>query len=210
MRAPVGSSDAQVTVKGSRFLAWLAPADDVTAARSAVARRSEAHPDATHHGWAYRLWRDGRIEGAGFDAGEPAGTTGRPILGALERADVISAVCVVSRWFGGTKLGTGGLTRAYAEAGRGAVTAAESGRHLVEVEPWTDFRITFPYEVTSGIQRVLARHAARERSSDYAERVVLVTSVPARQVAAFERELADGSGGVAVATRIDERLAPRA
>lgn len=210
MRAPVGSSEAQVTVKGSRFLAWLAPANDVAAVRSTLARRTGAHPDATHHGWAYRLWRDGRIEGAGFDAGEPAGTTGRPILGALERADVVSAGCVVSRWFGGTRLGTGGLTRAYAEAARGALTAAESGRLLVEVEPWTDFRIMFPYEVTSGIQRVLARHGAREGASDYAERVAIVASVPARKAAAFERDLAEGTGGAAVATRIEERLAPRA
>ena len=210
MRAPVGSSEAQVTVKGSRFLAWLAPANDVAAARSALARRTEAYPDATHHGWAFRIWKDGRVEGAGFDAGEPTGTTGRPVLGALESADLVSAVCVVSRWFGGTKLGTGGLTRAYAEAARGAVGTAEGGGLLLEVEPWTDFRVTFPYEVTSGVQRVLARHDARESSSDYAERVVLVTSVPARKAAAFELELVDGSGGVAVATRIEERLAPRA
>lgn len=210
MRTPAGSAEAQVTVKGSRFLAWLAPADDLEAARSALAERARGYPDATHHGWAFRIWKDGRVEGAGFDAGEPAGTTGRPILGALGRADIVSAVCVVSRWFGGTKLGTGGLARAYAEAAREAVAVAEERRLLRRVEPWTGFRITFPYEVTAGVQRVLARHSARERSSDYAERVVLVMSVPTRRAAAFERELADGSGGVAVASRIDERLAPRA
>lgn len=210
MKSPSGAAESQITVRGSRFQACLGPAEDVAAAREGLARRSEAHPDATHHGWAFRVWKDGRVDGAGFDAGEPAGTTGRPILGALERADIVSAVCVVSRWFGGTKLGTGGLTRAYAEAAGAAVAAAEVGGLLREVEPWTGFRITFPYEVTSAVQRVLARHRARESSSDYAERVVLVTSVPARKVAAFERELADGSGGAAVATRLDERLAPRA
>lgn len=209
MRSPTGPAEAQITVKGSRFLASLAPAEDVAAARSALAARTRAYHDATHHGWAYRVWEDGRIEAAGFDGGEPAGTTGRPILGALERADLVAAVCVVSRWFGGTKLGTGGLTRAYAEAAREAVAALAERRSLAEVEPWTTFRITFPYEITSAIQRVLARHGARERSSDYAERVVLVSSVPARLADAFERELVEGSGGVALARRIDERLAPR-
>ncbi|HKY60335.1 MAG TPA: YigZ family protein [Gemmatimonadota bacterium] len=210
MRSPAGAAEAQVTVKGSRFQAWLAPANDIETARSALAHRTRAHPDATHHGWAFRIWKDGRVEGAGFDAGEPAGTTGRPILGALERAEVVSAVCVVSRWFGGTKLGTGGLTRAYAEAARGVVAAAEGGGLLVEVEPWTNFRITFPYEVTSGVQRVLARHGARVSSSEYAERVVLITSVRSREAVMFEHELADGSGGVAVATRMEERLLSRA
>jgi uncharacterized YigZ family protein len=210
VRTPAGPAEAQITVKGSRFQAWLAPVEDVETARSALARRVEAYPDATHHGWAFRIWKDGGVAGAGFDAGEPAGTTGRPILGALDRADLVSAVCVVSRWFGGTKLGTGGLTRAYAQAARGVVAGAEERGLLREVEPWTSFRITFPYGVTSRVQRVLARHGARKTASDYAEGVAIVASVPARNAAAFERELADGSGGVAVATRIDERLGQRA
>jgi putative IMPACT (imprinted ancient) family translation regulator len=193
-------------VKGSKFVAWLAPAIDLAAARDGLVDRSRLHPDATHHGWAYRIWNDGRIEAAGFDAGEPAGTTGPPILGGLERADIVSALCVVSRWFGGTKLGTGRLTRAYAEAARAAVTAAEHGGLLHPVEPWTAFRLDFPYQVTAGVRRVLARYLARERSAEYGGRVALVVSVPEEDAPAFQREISEGTGAAVAAVRIGVRL----
>lgn len=208
MRKPSGIAEARLDVKGSRFLACLAPAADVRTTREAVAARSRAHPDATHHCWAYRVWTDGRVEGAGFDAGEPAGTAGGPILGALERADVVAAYCIVSRWFGGTKLGTGGLARAYAEAARRTVAVASDEGLLREVEPWSAFRIAFPYESTATVKRVLARHRARERSADYGARVALVASVPERGAIAFQRELTESTAGAVVAIRVEDHLAP--
>ncbi|MGH7570553.1 MAG: IMPACT family protein [Gemmatimonadota bacterium] len=207
---PSGFAEAQISVKGSRFLARLSPAGESTTAREVLVDRTGAHPDATHHCWAYRVWKNGRVESAGFDAGEPAGTAGRPILGALERADIVGASCIVSRWFGGTKLGTGGLTRAYADAAEGAVTAARQGGLLHAVEPWSAFRIGFPYDSTAAVQRVLARHKARERSAEYGARVALIASVPERSADAFRRELLESTAGTVVATRLDDHLAPRA
>ena len=97
------------TVRGSRFLAYVAPVSDADAARALAAEARTRHPDASHHCSA---WRVG-AEMAADDDGEPGGTAGRPMLEVLLKRDLdrVSAVCV--RWFGGTKLGAGGLARAY-------------------------------------------------------------------------------------------------
>lgn len=190
-------------VRGSRFLAYLAPATDLAAARVILDERTRTHPDATHHCWTYRLWKAGRITAVGFDAGEPSGTAGRPIAGALERADIVQAVCVVSRWFGGTRLGTGGLTRAYAEAASAAVRAAREAGRLPTVSVRSLFLIRFAYQETAAVRRITARFHALEEKADYGARIQLILSVPAGQADRFVATLAEaGSGAVEV-----ERLA---
>jgi putative IMPACT (imprinted ancient) family translation regulator len=186
----------------------LAPAADSKAASQVLDRRSRAHTDATHHCWAYRTWSDGDLETAGFDAGEPSGTAGRPILGALERADVVNSVCVVSRWFGGTRLGTGGLARAYADAARLAVEAAIADHLLPDVEVWSLFETRFPYSSTSHVRRVAAKYTAREESADYGEQVKLVLSVPAEEADPFTRALAEIGAGTIHASSLGECLRP--
>ena len=208
MRQSCGSTESTHTVRGSRFVTWLAPAADPKAASQVLDRRSGLYADATHHCWAYRTWSDGDLQAAGFDAGEPSGTAGRPILGALERADVVNSVCVVSRWFGGTRLGTGGLTRAYAAAARLAIEGAIPARRLPEVGVWSRFETRFPYGATSQVRRVAAKHAAREESADYGERVKLVLSVPAEQSGRFERALAEIGAGTVHASSLGECLRP--
>lgn len=206
MRQPTGITEASLTVRGSRFLSCLAPAADPKAASQFLGRRSRAHADATHHCWAYRTWSDGDLGMAGFDAGEPSGTAGRPILGALERADVVNSVCVVSRWFGGTRLGTGGLTRAYGDAARLAIEDAIAGHQLPDVGVWSRFETRFPYPATAHVRRVAAKHTAREESADYAEQVKLVLSVPAAEAGPFARALAEIGAGTVHASPLGECL----
>lgn len=206
MRQPTGTTESSLTVRGSRFLSCLAPAADPKAASQVFGRRSRAHADATHHCWAYRTWSDGDLEMAGFDAGEPSGTAGRPIWGALERADVVNSVCVVSRWFGGTQLGTGGLTRAYGDAARLAIEDAIAGRQLPDVGVWSRFETSFPYPATSHVRRVAARYTAREESADYGEQVRLVLSVPATEAEPFARGLAEIGAGTVHASPLGECL----
>ena len=172
---------------------------------AAAARAADAR-DATHHCWAYRLWREGAVEGAGFDAGEPAGTAGRPILGSLERGGIVQAVCVVSRWFGGVKLGTGGLTRAYGEATRAAVEAAEAAGALTAVAPRAVCRIGFGYPLSAAVGRVVARHGGRETAAEYGGRVELEVSVAPERVAAFRREIGEATGGGAALRESGFRL----
>ena len=106
----VVSASHTIEVKHSRFLAHAAPVDSAEAALAFVAAVSQA--DATHNCWAYRI-------GAGYrssDDGEPAGTAGRPILAAIDGQGMDQVVAVVTRWYGGIKLGAGGLVRAYGGA----------------------------------------------------------------------------------------------
>lgn len=199
MRRPSSRAEAAQTVRGSRFLAVLLPVSDRQSAEAALVSVSEAGPDATHHCWAYRVWSPTGIEGVGFDAGEPSGTAGRPILGALERADVVGAACVVSRWFGGTKLGTGGLVRAYGNAARAAIEAAK----LEPVDVWARFEVTFPYASTAAVRRVVSSFGARERSGSYGESVGLVLAVPDERSSAFEAALREVGSGVAEVTALE-------
>ena len=203
---PLRPAEARTAVQGSRFRAWLGPAADPAAASRALAARSAEAPDATHHCCAYRTWDQGRIEGAGFDAGEPAGTAGRPILGSLERARVVQAVCVVSRWFGGVKLGTGGLTRAYGEAAAAALAVAVADGGLARVGPRIVFRVDFAYPQSGAVTRVLARFAARETDSVYGARVELEVSVDPESVEAFRRAIGEATGGAATARELGPRL----
>ena len=100
-------------VKGSRFLADAVPVADEARALAVVEGVRAEHPDASHHCWAYRL--EGGRERADDD-GEPRDSAGAPILRHLQGADLADVVVVVTRWFGGTKLGRGGLVRAYGAA----------------------------------------------------------------------------------------------
>ncbi len=194
-RIPVRPAEAETIVRGSRFRGWIERADDAEEASVVLDRRAAAGKDATHHCWAYRVWREGRIEEAGFDAGEPGGTAGRPILGSLQAAELIQAVCVVSRWFGGVKLGTGGLVRAYADAARTAIEAAIAAGAVRDAIQEVAFGVRFPYALSGAVQRVVSRFAASSTGSDYGEFVELELHVPANSADAFERALADGTAG---------------
>ncbi len=119
--AALGESPlVELRVKGSRFLARIHPAHDRDDLGRALARERSEFPDATHHCFGARLLTEDRSD----DDGEPGGTAGPPILRVLEGADVRGVCCIVTRYFGGTKLGTGGLIRAYGDAAREAIAVA--------------------------------------------------------------------------------------
>lgn len=107
------------------------------------------HFDATHHCWAFRLFEEGRFRSS--DAGEPSGTAGKPILAAIEGADVHDTGVVVVRWYGGVKLGTGGLSRAYRE------TAAETlaRARLLDRYVYDRVRAVVPYDGLGTIYRLI-------------------------------------------------------
>jgi putative IMPACT (imprinted ancient) family translation regulator len=143
---------------------------------------------------------------AGFDAGEPSGTAGRPIIGALERADVVQAVCVVSRWFGGTKLGTGGLSRAYADAARAAVELAREEGLVCPVEVLASYRIRYSYTQTAGLRRAMASLGAVELEAGYGEGVDAVLAVPVTLATSLRSVLEEMRGGGPKVERLPDRL----
>lgn len=125
-----GAARAEIEVRRSRFVCDLAPAIDEDAARACIERVRRDHRDAGHHCTAFVLGPDATTARTNDD-GEPSGTAGAPMLDVLRGAGLTDVVAVVTRWFGGTLLGTGGLIRAYG----GAVTAALDGARLLRREP---------------------------------------------------------------------------
>ena len=125
---------AEIEVSRSRFLAEASRVETEEDARAAIVRVRRAHPDARHHCTAFVLGPRREIERSNDD-GEPSGTAGAPILDTLRGADLTDAVVVVTRWFGGTLLGTGGLARAYGDAARAALEAAGIRRRSDAAKP---------------------------------------------------------------------------
>ncbi len=183
--APAGESWGEIREKGSLFLAWIGPATTEEAARAAMDRLARRHPDASHHCWAWRLGSPPRERSA--DAGEPSGTAGVPILQVLRGAGLSDVLAVVIRWFGGTKLGKGGLARAYAAAAREAL----AGLPTVLCVPTLRLTLDIPYERVGAVKRLIHPPAVELESEEYGERARLVLIVHEDRKEALEQSLAD-------------------
>jgi uncharacterized YigZ family protein len=181
------AADASHLVLGSKFIAHIAPVADPDAAAGVVAGRQRRYPDATHHCWAYRLGRPGPLVERSVDAGEPSGTAGRPIADALSGAGLENVVCVVTRYFGGTKLGTGGLVRAYGEAARGVIAAARPIERTIVREVC----LTFDHERTGVVYRVLDEFGLHLEEGSYDARAHGAVRVPASRVPDLQERLAE-------------------
>jgi len=127
--------------RASVFVTELHPAADAAAREAVLGRIRKRDFDATHHCSA---WRDSAGGHGADDDGEPSGTAGGPMLRVLEGEDLVEVLAVCSRWFGGTKLGTGGLVRAYTEGVQGAVAEARALGLLEEVRRWSLGTIRVP------------------------------------------------------------------
>jgi uncharacterized YigZ family protein len=171
-------------VKHSRFLARAAPVDGAEDALRFLA--DVADPDATHNCWAYRIGQDYRSS----DDGEPAGTAGRPILAAIDGQGFDRVMVVVTRWFGGVKLGAGGLVRAYGGAAAECLRTA-SRRPLVMLR---EVELRAPFDDLGAVHAALAMHGAAKLDERFdADGVVLRLSLPADRVQALALQLRDAT-----------------
>lgn len=137
-------------------------------------RRSRRYADASHHCWALRVNRPRELLERSADAGEPSGTAGRPILDALRGANLENVTCVVSRYFGGTKLGTGGLVRAYAEAANAVIAESTSLERIVV----RIVSLDFDHERTGIVYRALDEFAVHFQQGQYDNRAHGLIEVP--------------------------------
>lgn len=182
---PAGEGRAEIREKGSRFLAVVLPAADEAAARALLEDLARRHPDATHHCWAWRLGSPARERSS--DAGEPAGTAGVPILQVLRGAGLSDVLAVVVRWFGGTKLGKGGLARAYAAAAREALQGLPVTVHV----PMVRIALEVPYERVGAVKRLIHPPEVELEGEEYGETARLVLSVQEDRREALREALAD-------------------
>lgn len=172
------ASTASILILGSKFLAAIAPAAIESHATEYLHLRSRRYPDASHHCWAHRIGRPGELIERSSDAGEPSGTAGRPILHALRGAHLENVICVVTRYFGGTKLGTGGLVRAYADAANAVIS--EAG--IVEQKVVRLITLDFDHERTGIVYRALEEFGAHFQQGHYDERAHGHIEVPQSRV----------------------------
>lgn len=183
-RVPTATAESELKEKGSRFLAVVEPVADEAAARQALDALRRRYADATHVCWAWRIGAEGRERSS--DAGEPAGTAGAPMLRVLAGRGLSDVLAVVVRWFGGTKLGKGGLARAYAAAVKAAV------EHLPTAEARSTVRLEMelPYELHGAVQRLVHPPEVALVAEAYGQRVRLTVEVDEQRAAAVEEALA--------------------
>ncbi len=184
----------RITRERSRFIALLFPVGREEEIREILERVRREYHDASHRAWACRLFCRSDAWVRIDDAGEPRGTAGAPILRELETAELFNAIAVVVRYFGGTKLGRGGLARAYGDATREAIALA------TRVEHRCDVRVTlrFPAELGCGVMALVHRHAAKVERVAYDTEGRMVVLLPASRVPGFSQELTEVTGARAL------------
>ncbi len=163
---------AAFEVTGSEFIGHVAPAPDVEAAEAFVADVRDRYDDATHNVPAYRVRANPLREWASDD-GEPTGSAGKPALNVLQQEAVENVVAVVTRYYGGTNLGVGGLARAYSRAVKEGLDAAG----IIEERPHERFAVVVDYD-DSGTVRGIVESAGVEFDADYEEQVTIAVRAP--------------------------------
>ncbi|MEO9587943.1 MULTISPECIES: YigZ family protein [Marinobacter] len=139
---PAGFLERETEIKKSRFIARVAPVSSRDEVKAWLEQARNDHPDARHICWAYQIGRPGAAaEAAMNDDGEPSGTAGKPILSVIQHKDLGDVLVMVIRYFGGIKLGAGGLVRAYA----GATEAVLSGVERVIQQPMSQVTVTMTF-----------------------------------------------------------------
>ena len=186
-----GEAQLQQEIKKSRFLAQAAPIDDAEAALAFFARVGA--PEATHNCWAYRVGANYRFN----DDGEPGGSAGRPILAAIEGQGLDRVAVVVTRWFGGIKLGVGGLVRAYGGCAAECLRTAER----VALIDLAEVRVDCDFSAVASLYGRLADFSATKADERYTtEGVELALRLPRDRIdelATFVQDLTRGRGRVA-------------
>ncbi len=185
--------------KRSRFLALACPVRSEEEALRFLAERRKIHYGARHHCYAYVLGSDNKISRFSDD-GEPSGTAGKPILEVLLASGLHNALVVVTRYFGGTLLGTGGLVRAYSAAASEALKNAGRGL-LYSGSLW---QILCEYNDLGRIERLIESMELLKGDTEFAADVSLRLYLKDGQEGAFLRELADATSGAAVAEKLED------
>ncbi len=182
-------------VKGSRFLGIAAPVRDEEAAKEFLLRARKEHHDARHHCSAWRLGIDGK-QFRSSDDGEPSGSAGKPILAMIEGRDLSNVVVIVVRWFGGTKLGVGGLVRAYGQAAAEALDGAPQET----VTLCRQFTFRHSYELSGPVQGLLNEYPFAPQNAQYGAEVQFDLEIPLPLCERFQADFVERTAGRGVIT----------
>jgi uncharacterized YigZ family protein len=190
---PARETRVEQVVVNSRFIATAAPAFDVEQAKAFIQRMREEFADASHNVPAYKIGHGINTTAHTRDDGEPSGTAGKPILSVLLGSEIGDIVVVVTRYFGGTKLGTGGLVRAYSDSAKAVLKAlplavkASTVKGLVVVH----------YRIFEQVKRLVKQHNGVICSEEFTEDVTLTLQFLEEHVISFESDLSELTKGQA-------------
>jgi len=187
-KIPAAPASGKLTIKGSRFIAQIFPVESKEDAEEKYTTVKKQFYDATHNCFAYR------IDEHTFrysDDGEPSGTAGKPILQVLESRDLFEVLCVVTRYFGGKKLGTGGLIRAYADAAKEALKNLK----IKEKIKLKTLQVKTDYVNEKHVFHLLNQFEGHVKSSDYSNGVTFCVELPQSKAEDFLLKLQDATNG---------------
>ena len=193
---PTQAAESEFVEKRSRFIGYIKPVETEAEARAFVEEIKKRHYDARHNCWCYLL-REGSVVRYSDD-GEPQGTAGQPMLGVFEKEGITNLVCVVTRYFGGILLGTGGLLRAYTKGAKDALDAAG----VSVVRRWVRQLVPCTYSLYERLKQETERFGAVIEDTEYGADIVLTVLVPEELSDAYAARILDFTAGT-VETLVD-------
>jgi uncharacterized YigZ family protein len=196
---PARETRTEIMVVNSRFIATLAPVFSVEQARDFIRRLRAEFADASHNVPAYVVGFGSSVTAHCNDDGEPGGTAGRPALAVLQGSGLGDAAVVVTRYFGGTKLGTGGLVRAYSEAVRQVLAITPRAYKI----PVHTVMLGVPYSLFEPARLLITTQGGTLLDQDFAAEVTLTMRFPVERLEAFQAALSDLSNGALQAEIIE-------
>ena len=199
---PAAEIRCEMVVVNSRFIATLAPVFTVEEAKAFIARIRAEFPDASHHVPAYLVGYGSSVTAHCSDAGEPSGTAGRPALAVLQGSGLGDVAVVVTRYFGGTKLGTGGLVHAYGDAVKEVVARVPRAKKLLT----HTVMVGFHYRLLEQIRLLVASKHGQVLDEDFAAEITMTARFPVDEFPAFQAALMELSKGMLQAEIIETGL----
>lgn len=190
--APRATFQKELEIKKSIFLATLIPVKNEEEAQEAIAKMKKEKRDATHNCSAYRIGTE-RIYEKSSDDGEPQGTAGHPMLHVLQINELTNTLAIVTRWFGGIKLGAGGLTRAYTQSLADAVKEAD----LVRYTPHEKYTVSFPYTTAGAFENHIKGTDIIVKDRQFSDKVTVTFLTLPDKAETHTRWLTDATGGKA-------------
>lgn len=198
---PLNEIRREQIVVNSRFIATLAPIFSIDEARAFLARIKKEFADASHNVPAYIIGGGNTVTEYFSDDGEPSGTAGKPALAVLRGSGLGDVAVVVTRYFGGTLLGTGGLVKAYTESTQMVVNAVGRGRRV----PVHVAMAAIPYNLLERIRLVVTRQGGKVLDEDFAADITMTLQLPVDSFEAFQNELRELSAGKLKAEVIESK-----
>jgi len=188
---PLNEIRRERVVVNSRFIATLAPVFSIEEARAFIAQIKKEFADASHNVPAYIIGGGNTVSEYFSDDGEPSGTAGKPALAVLRGSGLGDVAVVVTRYFGGTLLGTGGLVKAYNESTQSVANAVGRGQRV----PVHVAMLAIPYNLLERVRLLVIRQHGEVMSEDYGADITMTLQFPTDLFDGFQNELRDLSGG---------------